>query len=126
MTHSISQLIGKTLVRVDVIGKDHIMFVVGDDERYKMYHEFDYTEIVEIEDICGDMGDLLYTPILEAEEVTSEEPPEGIDPESLDVDNIWTFYKLRTIKGGVTIRWGGHSNGWYGISVDFVRVEEVK
>lgn len=67
------------------------------------------------------MADLIGNPILLAEEVTHEDKtPQGVEePEWSDESFTWTFYKLSTIKGSVTFRWYGSSNGYYSEEVEF-------
>jgi hypothetical protein len=109
-------LIGKTIVEITgaEAGSDCIVFKCNDGSKYIMYHEQDCCENVEVNDICGDVSRLLNFPITKAEETTSEEGSEY-------GSSTWTFYHLATVKGYVTIRWLGESNGYYSESVDFCK-----
>lgn len=74
---------------------------------------------------CGDLDSLIGSPITLAEEVvSSNENPEGTPvKEGQDYGSwTWTFYKFATIKGYVTVRWYGESNGYYSESVDFEEI----
>ncbi|MHC5291091.1 hypothetical protein CHCC14819_0455 [Bacillus licheniformis] len=116
---SIEVLKGKVLTEISVSeAEDEIYFTTAEGEEFLMYHNQDCCETVEIEEIIGDIEDLLGSPILMAEEITEDAT---WDSESWG-SATWTFYKLATIKGYVTIRWYGSSNGYYSESVDFVRV----
>lgn len=107
-------------------GDDELIFTLLNNEKYRMFHSQDCCEDVSIDDICGDLTDLLNTPILMAEEISySDETPKGLKlHEYADSSDsyTWTFYKLGTIKGAVTIRWYGGSNGYYSESVDFEKI----
>ena len=95
---------------------DVLEFVDADGGKYIFYHEQDCCEHVRIEDVCGDLSDLIGSPILMADE-ESNAGRAVTDPEH-DCDT-WTFYKFATIKGSVTVRWLGESNGYYSESVDY-------
>jgi len=115
----IEELKGKTLIDIKVYKEEQeIWFTCSDGTKYRMHHRQDCCESVHIEDIVGDLSDLIGSPLLMAEKVCSEENPLYESDES----HTWTFYKFATIKGYVTIRWYGSSNGYYSESVDFEMV----
>ena len=113
-----SDLLGKTLIKVENLEDEEIRFHADDGTVYRLWHMQDCCESVTVEDIIGELGDLIGSPILLAEEVESEENPPDVKKEWQD-SFTWTFYKLATAKGYVTIRWYGESNGYYSESVDF-------
>lgn len=119
MYESIEILKGKTIVKIDQ-QNDELYFHTIDGDHYRMYHDQDCCENVSIDDIAGDITDLLNSPITEASERTSSENPPGVIKDYQD-SFTWTFYHLATIKGWVTIRWYGESNGYYSESVSFVK-----
>jgi len=122
----ISTLIGTVLTSIDRDGDEALTFNTDSAKSYRMDHCQDCCESVTIEDICGDLDDLIGSPILQAEEATSDTLLEGApEPENPDDQTEWTFYKLATIKGSVTIRWFGTSSGGYSTSVDFYEVPRV-
>ena len=114
-TTELSILFGKVLTSITgQKGDDEMILTTEDGKKYRFYHEQDCCEAVLIEDVIGDLDDLIGSPITQAEEVTNE--PE---PYAGDDSYTWTFYKFATIKGYVTVRWLGESNGYYSESVDF-------
>ena len=125
----LKDLLGKTLVSVEEnADKDRLTFETTKGKRYLMYHLQVCCESVSIEDICGELSDLIGSPILLAEEVSSSDKNDLI-PSWASIPNTentyepdshtWTFYRFQTAKGFVTIRWYGSSNGCYSESVTF-------
>lgn len=109
---------GKTLKSViGIVGGDDIDFETTGGERYRLVHHQYCCESVTVEDICGDLQDLVGSPILIAEEAISDEHPEDHEAEEYEESFTWTFYRLSTI------RFYGSSNGYYSESVDFERVD---
>ena len=106
------KMVGKTFVKVHQVDGD-LVFETGDGEVFVFTHFQDCCEFVYIEDIAGSLDDLVGTPLLQAEEVEGE----TLDPVDNDESFTWTFYKFATIKGSVTVRWYGSSNGYYSESV---------
>lgn len=117
-----AELVGKTILDIRGLkkGSDEVVFVCSDGSKYKMYHEQDCCECVDIDDVIGDVEDLIGTEIIIAEENSNSE---GNPKDKYDYSFTWTFYKLATKKGYVDIRWYGTSNGYYSEEVNFYRIE---
>ena len=134
MNAKISDLIGKTLVSIER-SEDELIFICDNGEKYRLFHWQDCCEFVTIEDICGDLDDLIGAPILKAEEVSNKPFVDAFeskfDDSGKDKDGkyepasfTYTFYKFATIKGYVDVRWYGESNGYYSESVDFEKADK--
>ena len=112
----VSILKGKILKDIKIEGTESILFIDKDDIEYEMFHDYDCCENVYIEDICGDINNLIGSKIIMAEEVINRD----LSPlNKFDESYTWTFYKFATVKGYVIIRWYGESNGYYSEEVDF-------
>lgn len=109
-------MVGMTFARVTgAAGDDEMVFETASGIRFVFSHYQNCCESVRVEDVCGDLEDLVGEPILMAEEVSGEIPAQ--DEDSYD-SQTWTFYKFATRKGYVDVRWLGESNGYYSESVD--------
>jgi hypothetical protein len=125
----IEDLISQTLTKIEGAKQKsrEITFTATNGKSWVMNHPQDCCEYVDLEDVCGDIKDLIGSPILIAECITSRENPPNITINLADQDSFtWTFYKLATIKGSVTFRWYGESNGYYSEEVDFYEVHKGK
>ena len=122
---SFKTLKGKTLSKIENNDNEELIFTTAEGKRYLQHHVQDCCENVTIEDICGDLNDLIGSEILLAEEATSSDTnPAGVPVPKYQDSFTWTFYKLATIKGSVTIRWYGSSNGYYSERVYFNQIAE--
>ena len=116
-TNEFSCMKGKKMVKVEGrVGQEEMRFTDKDGGVYKFYHDQDCCESVSIDDIVGDLDDLVGSPILRAEETT-----DGYNeaPENANDSYTWTFYTFTTRKGIVTVKWLGQSNGYYSERVCF-------
>jgi len=116
----VANLIGKTLRSCVQEGRDAIRFESDNGEVWKMFYESDCCASCQIEDVVGDLQDLVGSPIIMAE--VSENSNDPKPSEYSDKSFTWTFYKLATVKGYVTVRWYGSSNGYYSETACFRRV----
>jgi hypothetical protein len=105
---------GLTLTKITGLekGEDVVNLYSECGRSFRMEHVQSCCESVSVEDICGDIYDILGEEITEAEEVSE-------DDDEANESGTWTFYKIGTRNGSVTIRWYGSSNGYYSESVSF-------
>jgi len=83
--------------------KKFIMFELDSGEVYQMYHSQDCCEPISLNDVCGEISDLIDAEIIHFEE---ENSCNNSGSES------WTLYDIQTAKGSVKLKWYGESNGY--------------
>lgn len=115
-------IIGKTIKSFNLNdNKTELIFISEDDKIYKMfYHNMGNSECV-LEDIVGDLNDLVGMPILKAYK-TIENGKSKINKFFNDWE-LWTFYNFSTIKGTITLKWVDIDDYYYSVEVQF---EEIK
>lgn len=124
----VSIMTGLTIVDVSGLAKDsdELFFTTACGRQFKMYHEQDCCETVYIDDVCGDVEDLIDATIIHFEERTDEGDEDSEDkPNRYSESFTWTFYDIQTDKGCVNIKWLGESNGYYSESVRLVEGDKI-
>lgn len=112
----IEEMLGKTIIEIRGEQGDEILLFLSTTECFKFHHVPDCCETVYINDIVGDINDILDEPLLVAEWVTSNN---SATDDTQYESHTWTFYKFATRKGSISIKWLGESNGYYSESVDY-------
>jgi hypothetical protein len=110
-------MVGQTFTEVYMTQDNSEIFFKNDTVTYMMYHQQDCCESVSVEDIVGTLDMLIDTPILKA----YSSGDSGDSGDSYFSSFTYTFYHIATIKGYVTIRWYGESNGYYSEEVDICK-----
>lgn len=143
----VEDLVGMTILEIIGLksGSDTVKFVTSEGRTFQMHYYQDCYANCTVEDVIGDINDLIGVPLTMAELVISGEPDAstiterkadyekrkaekgedfysyGPTPENgwKDESETWSFYKFATVKGYVTIRWYGSSNGYYSETTTF-------
>lgn len=125
------QLIGKTAKTVSVLGETDEdedgcngtqVVITIDDGEYVFGHIPDCCAYASVMQVDGELDDLVGEPFAMAE-IVEHKRNEGHGDEG----ETWSFLKLATIKGSVTVHWKGVSNGYYSESIGFgKKVKEGK
>jgi hypothetical protein len=121
-----SKLVGKTIVAIEgaKVRSERIAFICSDLSRFSLSHCRECCESVLVEELIGDPQDLIGHVVALADESTNRDNP----PEDTD-SFLWTFYRIRTHGGDLTIRWLGESSGYYSedvnCAVDTVPMESL-
>lgn len=112
-------LIGKTIIKIEgmEIDSEEIYFICNDGSQYRMYYSQDYREYVYLEDINGNIDNILNSEVLKADEKEEEN-------KNASESGTYTFYTIATAKGYLDLRWNGESNGYYSETVEFEKINE--
>ena len=106
----LTQMIGKTFISIKgTIRDNYLEFTDTEGNEYTFVGVSNGPDPW-IEDIVGDLNDLLGTPMVIAR----------VDSNDSDSFHSWTFYNFGTVNGYVTIRWCSEDARYYGARVIYM------
>jgi hypothetical protein len=105
-SYDFNELIG--CIITDIIKTDAEIFLKIKNRQFAIMHMQDCCEDVYIEDVTGNLDHLLNYPLIMCESCNNNR-----NPKTYHDTATWTVIKLATIKGYVTIRFCGDSDGCY-------------
>jgi hypothetical protein len=111
------ELEGATLLALHRVSDDEV-YLTTDRGIFRFYHDQDCCEIVRLEDLLVVGTDPRGSRIVLAEERTE-------DRSDSDGSETWTFYEIKTLRGDISMRWYGASNGYYSETVDIEIVDAL-
>ena len=115
-----AELLGCVLSRVTVTTeRDEVIFELADGRSFKLYHEQDCCESVNIEELDGALDEDVLVDLVGEVVLATEESK---DDDKAEESGTWTFYRIGAVKGTVVMRWHGSSNGYYSEGVSFCEV----
>lgn len=117
VNETLNRMVGETIVSVSGNRHDEEFVVrTASGLVFTFYHNQDCCEDVYLEEIIGDIDDLIGHTVVMAEETCSNDEVVGVScyqGESF----TWTYYRMATERGLVVLRFFGSSNGYYSESV---------
>ena len=114
---SLENLVGKTIVSIQGLETDLGIFLTcSDGSVYEWYHCDECCDIISLNDILGNISDLIGSPIVKYSK-------ESREVDLLLIETGWSFYNVATDKEFVTVRWYGESSGNYSNKGKFKRVK---
>ncbi|MEK2647414.1 DUF7448 domain-containing protein [Bdellovibrio sp. BCCA] len=115
----LSFLLGKTIISHKLVDQKSNLLLVGDDGMHYWLGGFSSDGgHVHLEDINGNLDDLLNSPILRAEEKTVL-VPEDQKTHPGYTEDYYFYYEISTIKGSVHMRFYGEEGAYYSASAWF-------
>ena len=114
---TLNRMVGETIESVSGNRQDD-EFVVRTTSGlvFTFYHNQDCCEEVYLEEIIGDIDDLVGHTVVMAEETSNNDLISGSSC-SQSESFTWTYYRMATERGLVVLRFYGSSNGYYSESV---------
>lgn len=107
---------GRKIVDIEGLhdGSECVKFLLDDGSLFVMDHTNECCEYVRLVDCIGDdvEANIIGWEILDAYESVN------VSTDNEDDSQTWTFYRITTMSGSITLRWLGESNGYYSERVD--------